>query len=124
MSIISIRFELADNTPYSINLDGYTVVEHSQKKLEFNSHVLKDHQTHALDIVGDVTVERLCLDGIDTDYFVHHGFTSNGTRGNTDTQRVRYYFRTPVWRWLLEWKQHDNSTFRQLSKDHSGFLPL
>jgi hypothetical protein len=29
-----------------------------------------------------------------------------------------------VWRWYIEWKQHDNSTFRQLSKDHSGFLPL
>lgn len=124
MSIIPIRFELADMTPYSVCLDGEPVVEHSQARMEFNSHILKDHQTHCLDIMGDVRVERLELDGIDTDYFVHHGFTSDGTRGNTDRQRVRYYFRTPVWKWYIEWKQHDNSTFRQLSKDHSGFLPL
>ena len=124
MSIIPIRFELANRTPYAVWLDGEKMVEHSQPRLEFNSHLLKDHQTHCLDIVGNVTVESLHLDGIDTEYFVHHGFASDGARGNTDRQRVRFYFRTPVWQWLLEWKQHDNSTFRTLSKDHSGFLPL
>ena len=33
-------------------------------------------------------------------------------------------FEAPVWRWYIEWIQHDNSYFRKLSKNHQGFLPL
>lgn len=124
MSIIPIRFELARATPYEVWLNGQKVVEHSQNVLEFDSMILKDHMTHELEIKGHVEVIRLWLDGIDTEYFVHHGFTPDRGRGNAHNQSVKYYFNTPVWRWYMEWHKHDNSTFRELSKDHSGFLPL
>jgi hypothetical protein len=124
MSSIPIRLELAKDAPYSVWLDGAKIVEHSQSKIEFHSQLLMDHKTHTLEIRGNVTVERLMLDGIDTEYFKYHGFTSDGARGNSDTKCVKYYFNTPIWKWYIEWRQHDNSTYRQLSKDHSGFLPL
>lgn len=124
MSIIPIRITLNSATGYRISLNGETIVEHSQKDMEFNTPLLKDHKMQCLELEGDITVESLMFDGIDTEYFVHHGFTSNGGRGNSDSEKIKYYFQTPIWRWYMDWRQHDNSTFRQLSKDHSGFLPL
>jgi hypothetical protein len=124
MSIISVQFTLKTATDYTVLLDGETVVEHSQPTLEFNTPILKDHRMHTLDIRGSVQVESLVLDGIDTEYYTHHGFTSDGARGNSDNNNVRYYFQTPVWKWFLEWKQHDDSKYRLISKAHSGFLPL
>jgi len=124
MSIIPIRFTLKVATDYAVLLNGETIVEHSQPAIEFTTPILKDHKMHTLDIRGNVQVESLWLDNIDTEYYTHHGFTSNGARGNTDSNNVRYYFQTPIWKWLLDWKQHDNSKYRLLSKDHTGFLPL
>ena len=124
MSIIPIRFTLKTATDYTVLLNDQTVVEHSQDSMEFSTWILKDHKMHSLDIRGDVQVESLVLDGIDTEHYIHHGFTSDGTRGNKDNKNVRYYFQTPVWKWYLDWKQHDNSKYRNLSKTHSGFLPL
>ena len=124
MSIITVRITLEAACDYTVLLNNETVVEHSQTMIEFNTPVLKDHRMHTLDIRGDVQVEGLILDGIDTEYYKHHGFTGNGTRGNKDNTNVRYYFQTPVWKWYLDWKQHDNSKYRNLSKAHTGFLPL
>ena len=73
---------------------------------------------------GTIVVEQLILDGIDTEYFVHHGFTNNKGRGNAGLGWVKYYFRIPIWQWFIDWKQNDNSTFRQISKNHQGFIPL
>jgi hypothetical protein len=124
MHSIPISFTIKSATAYQVVLNHEHIVEHSQATIEFETPLLKDHKMQCLEIRGDVAVERLVLDGIDTEYFVHHGFTSGDTRGNADSQCVRYYFQTPVWRWYMNWRQHDNSTFRQISKDHSGFLPL
>jgi len=66
----------------------------------------------------------LILDGIDTDYFVHHGFTENKGRGNSGIEYVKYFFKTPIWQWYIEWTQNDNNTIRQISKTHQGFIPL
>jgi hypothetical protein len=73
---------------------------------------------------GKVSIDSLILDGIDTEYFVHHGFTENKSRGNAGQEYVKYYFKTPIWQWFIEWKQNDNSTTRQISKTHQGFIPL
>ncbi len=124
MSIVSIRFTLKTATDYTVLVNGENIVEHSQDTMEFNTAILKDHKMHSLDIRGDVQVESLVLDGIDTEHYIHHGFTSNGTRGNKDSTNVRYYFQAPIWKWYLDWKQHDNSKYRNISKAHSGFLPL
>jgi hypothetical protein len=124
MSIIPIRFTLEARTDYTVLINGENMFEHSQHTVEFNTPILKDHKMHTLDICGDVRVVNLTLDGIDTEYFIHHGFTTAGYRGNADPERVRYYFQTPVWEWYIDWKQHDNSKFRNISKTHQGFLPL
>ena len=73
---------------------------------------------------GKVSIDSLILDGIDTEYYVHHGFTENKSRGNAGQEYVKYYFKTPIWQWFIEWKQNDNSTIRQISKTHQGFIPL
>jgi len=73
---------------------------------------------------GKVSIDKLILDGIDTDYFVHHGFTENKGRGNSGTEYVKYFFKTPIWQWYIEWTQNDNNTIRQISKTHQGFIPL
>ena len=124
MSIINIRLEINTEDFYKIKLNDQPIVEHTQSTIEFTSPILKDHKFSWLDIQGKVTIESLKLDGIDTDYFIHHGFCSDGHRGNHDHKQVRYYFQTPIWEWYIDWKQHDNSKYRNISKDHSGFLPL
>lgn len=124
MSIINIRLDIATEDFYKIKLNDQSIVEHTQSTIEFTTPILKDHKIHYLDIQGKVTVQKLILDGIDTEYYIHHGFASDGRRGNIDNTQVRYYFETPVWEWYIDWRQHDNSKYRNLSKDHSGFLPL
>ena len=124
MSIINIRLEINTEDFYKIKLNDQPIVEHTQSTIEFTSPILKDHKFSWLDIQGKVTIESLTLDGIDTDYFIHHGFCSDGRRGNNDDKQVRYYFQTPIWEWYIDWKQHDNSKYRNISKDHSGFIPL
>lgn len=124
MPNIPVSFIIKTATDYKVVLNDEHIAEHSQLTMEFETPQLKDHKMQCLEIRGNVTVERLVLDDIDTEYFVHHGFTSRGARGNSDQHCVKYYFQTPIWRWYMNWRQHDNSTFRQISKDHSGFLPL
>ena len=124
MSIINVRYTLETTTGYRVLLNHEPILEHSQSTVEFTSPVLKDGRMHTLEFMGEISVKSLVLDGIDTEYFVHHGFTSNGGRGNADSRFVKYYFETPIWSWYLDWKQHDSSKYRLLSKDHSGFLPL
>ena len=71
MSIIPIRFTLKTATDYIVLLNDQTVVEHSQDSMEFNTWILKDHKMNSLDIRGDVEVESLVLDGIDTEHYIH-----------------------------------------------------
>lgn len=89
---------------------------------------LAQHKTHYIEFKsadgGQITVEKLILDGIDTEYFTHHGFIENSGRGNSSNSTVKYYFNVPVWDWFLTWKENDNSTTRMLSKTHQGFIPL
>tara|TARA_B100001248_G_scaffold183281_1_gene139566 strand:+ start:3153 stop:3533 length:381 start_codon:yes stop_codon:yes gene_type:complete len=126
MSIINIRLEFYRVFDfYKIKLNDQLIIDDTTKYcVEFTTPILKDHKMHCLDLQGKVTVEKLILDGIDTDYFIHHGFCSDGNRGNHDNKQVRYYFQTPIWEWYIDWKQHDNSKYRNISKDHSGFIPL
>lgn len=124
MSIINIRLDITTEDFYKIRLNDQAIVEHTQSTIQFTTPILKDHKMSWLDIQGKVTIDKLILDGIDTDYFIHHGFVSEGRRGNSDDKNVRYYFQTPVWEWYIDWKQHDSSKYRNISKDHSGFLPL
>ena len=69
MSIIPIRFTLKAATDYAVLLNGETIVEHSQPTLEFTTPILKDHKMHTLDIRGNVQIESLWLDNIDTEYY-------------------------------------------------------
>jgi len=89
------------------------------QKIETHSN----RQWNELMFKGTPTVTELQLDGIDTEYFVHHGFSDFG-RGNSGKQYVKYYFRTPVWEWFIDWKKNDNNAFRQISKVDQGFIPL
>ena len=112
----------------------YTLSEHSRcDRVSINDIEVQNTGDVSMDLgfftwntimfEGQVTVERLILDGIDTEYFVHHGFNENKGRGNAGTM-VKYYFKTPIWQWFIEWKQNDNNTIRQISKTHQGFIPL
>ena len=116
---ISIDYDIEwHNKEYKILLNGkeYTgliVIE-----------VLPTHKVNTLEFSGDVIVNKLILDDIDTEYFVHHGFTENPQRGNASKTCVKYFFKAPIWSWFLDWKQNDNSAIRELSKTHQGFIPL
>lgn len=74
----------------------------------------------------DLSINKLVLDGIDTRYFVHHGFTSAGHRGNNvqNSGKIWYYFKLPIWQWYMDFIEHDNSYFRQISKAYSGFTAI
>ena len=121
---IPIQLEFKKSSDYKIILNNEIIVEHSQTSLGFDTAWLEPRRLQTLTINGDIEVTKLVLDGIDTGYFIHHGFVNGGFRGNQTTDTVTYYFQIPVWKWYIEWIQHDNSYFRKLSKAHQGFLPL
>ena len=77
MSIINIRLDITTEDFYKIRLNDKAIVEHTQSTIEFTTPILKDHKMSWLDIQGKVTIDKLILDGIDTDYFIHHGFVSD-----------------------------------------------
>jgi hypothetical protein len=126
MYSIEIQFEVNSVNPIQVFLN-----DQPQTKLINNSFTasnLSHHKTHYIEFKSDtkqlITVEKLILDGIDTEYFIHHGFLPNSGRGNASDSYVKYYFNLPIWDWFLNWKQNDNSTIRMLSKTHQGFIPL
>tara|TARA_B100001057_G_scaffold449428_1_gene490585 strand:+ start:440 stop:814 length:375 start_codon:yes stop_codon:yes gene_type:complete len=121
---VPIQIDFKHKSNYKITLNQETVVEHSQASIGFDTHWLEPKRLQALTIHGNVEVSKLVLDGIDTEYFIHHGFVNGGYRGNQTTENLTYYFKVPIWRWYIEWIQHDNSYFRKLSQAHQGFLPL
>ncbi len=84
--------------------------------------VNSNRQWNEIEFKGPITINKLILDGIDTKYFIHHGFTDYG-RGNSG-KFVKYYFKAPIWEWIIDWTTNDNSTFRTISKINQGFLPL
>ena len=95
------------------------MVNQDTQKIETHSN----RQWNELIFKGAPTVSELQLDGIDTKHFVHHEFTNEG-RGNSGSKFVKFYFKTPIWEWFIDWETNDNNAFRQISKDHQGFLPL
>ena len=116
---ISIDYDIEwHHNEYKILLNGK---EYTRLKV---IEVLPTHKVNTLEFCGDVVVNKLILDDIDTEYFVHHGFTENSQRGNASKTCVKYFFKTPIWSWFLDLKQNDNSTIRELSKTHQGFIPL
>lgn len=123
MHKIPVRIELESTEHYEILFNDQLILSQSGAMAEFELDVSEHHFSNLM-IRGSVRIDRLILDGIDTEYFVHHGFNPKGQRGNQSTEWVGYYFRAPIWKWYIEWKQHDNSPFREISKNHSGFLPL
>ena len=117
----------------SISIDYDIEWHHNEYKILLNGkeytglkviEVLPTHKVNTLEFCGDVIVNKLILDDIDTEYFVHHGFTENPQRGNASKTCVKYFFKTPIWSWYLDWKQNDNAVIRELSKAHQGFIPL
>jgi hypothetical protein len=123
---VVLEVDAQQNSKYSIVFNEKILFENiaSDVKInKFNVSAIK-HKFNSITIKGNVVINRLELDGIDTRYFIHHGFTSNKNRGNADNSFVKFYFYTPIWKWYIEWINNDNSTFRQISKNHSGFIPL
>ena len=123
---VVLEVDAQQNSKYSILFNEKILFENiaSDVKInKFNVSAIK-HKFNSITIKGNVVINRLELDGIDTRYFIHHGFTSNKNRGNADNSFVKFYFYTPIWKWYIEWINNDNSTFRQISKNHSGFIPL
>mgnify|MGYP007072156995 FL=1 len=123
---VVLEIDAQQNSKYSILFNEKKLFEDitsDVKVNKFDVHAIK-HKFNSITIKGNVVVNRLELDGIDTRYFIHHGFTSNKNRGNADSIFVKFYFYTPIWKWYIDWINNDNSSFRQISKDHSGFIPL
>lgn len=123
---VVLEIDAQQNSKYSILFNEKILFENiapDVKINKFNVNAIK-HKFNSITIKGNVVINRLELDGIDTRYFIHHGFTSNKNRGNADNNFVKFYFYTPIWKWYIEWINNDNSTFRQISKNHSGFIPL
>jgi hypothetical protein len=123
---VVLEIDAQQNSKYSILFNEKKLFEDitsDVKVNKFDVHAIK-HKFNSITIKGNVVVNRLELDGIDTRYFIHHGFTSNKNRGNADNIFVKFYFYTPIWKWYIDWINNDNSSFRQISKDHSGFIPL
>ena len=117
----------------SISIDYDIEWHHNEYKILLNGkectgreviEVSPTHKVNTLEFCGNVVVNKLILDDIDTEYFVHHGFTENSQRGNAGKTYVKYFFKTPIWSWYLDWKQNDNAVIRELSKAHQGFIPL
>tara|TARA_Y100001937_G_C7044520_1_gene296201 strand:+ start:505 stop:879 length:375 start_codon:yes stop_codon:yes gene_type:complete len=121
---IPIQIDFKSESDYKITLNQDTLVEHCQASIGFETPWLEPKRIHMLTITGDVEVSRLTLDEIDTAHFVHHGFVNDGLRGNQTKHTLTYYFQVPIWKWYIEWIQHEESYFRKLSKAHQGFLPL
>jgi len=123
---VVLEIDAQQNSKYSILFNEKKLFEDitsDVKVNKFDVHAIK-HKFNSITIKGNVVVNRLELDDIDTRYFIHHGFTSNKNRGNADNIFVKFYFYTPIWKWYIDWINNDNSSFRQISKDHSGFIPL
>jgi|TARA_R110002153_G_scaffold114065_1_gene256708 hypothetical protein len=123
---IPIKIDFKSNgKACKVLLNGETMATGKGPSIEFETPDLEPRRLQALTMVGEFEVEKLTLDGIDTQSFVSHGFVAGGHRGwKTKGGLITYYFQAPVWRWYIEWIQHDNSYFRKLSKNHQGFLPL
>ena len=121
---VPIQIDFKKESPYKILFNNEIIMEHSQKSIGFETTFLEPRRLHTLTIEGDVEIIKLFIDGIDTKHFIYNGFVNDGFRGNTTKGHVSYYFQVPVWRWYIEWVQHDSSYFRKLSKNHQGFLPL
>ncbi len=121
---LPIQIDFKNEAHYKISLNSETIVEHSQTSIGFETPWLEPKRIQVLTITGNVEVIKLTLDDIDTAHFVHHGFVNGGLRGNQTTDTLTYYFQVPIWRWYIEWIQHEESYFRKLSKAHQGFLPL
>jgi|TARA_B100000780_G_scaffold83997_1_gene57447 hypothetical protein len=105
---------------------GVTSLWVNGEQVELDSQLIEVHsnrQWNEIMFKGSATIYELQLDGIDTNYFVHHGFTDYG-RGNAGNKYVKYYFKTPIWEWFIDWETNDNNAFRQISKADQGFLPL
>ena len=122
-NIIPIGFEVTTQGEYKVILNGKEFTPKNWCNY-IETEVLPTHKLNTLEFCGDIVVNRLVLDQIDTEYFVHHGFTENSQRGNASKTCVKYFFKTPIWSWYLDWKQNDNSVIRELSKAHQGFIPL
>ena len=117
---IQIAFDVESQGEYKVLLNGNECSGTEVIPIE----VLPTHKLNTLEFCGDVVVNKLVLDNIDTEYFVHHGFIENSQRGNASKTCVKYFFKTPIWSWFLDWKQNDNSVIRELSKAYQGFIPL
>ena len=117
---IPIGFDVESQGEYKVLLNGKECSGMEVIPIE----VLPTYKVNTLEFYGDVVVHKLILDDIDTEYFIHHGFIENSQRGNASKQCVKYFFKTPIWSWFLDWKQNDNSVIRELSKAHQGFVPL
>ena len=115
---IKIEYTIQCTGDHEVLVNGHTL---NSNGITQPLHI---HKVNCLEVVGNVKVNKLILDGIDTEHFIHHGFVDESQRGNQATTHVKYFFRIPIWNWYLDWKQNDNSTIRQISKTHQGFIPL
>jgi hypothetical protein len=126
MNSITIKFKTLCKGQVDVFLNDH--LQTSVSNNSFTTGALAPHKTHFVEFRNTtnqlITVEKLFLDGIDTEYFIYHGFLPNSERGNANNQSVKYYFNIPIWDWFLNWKENDNSTNRMLSKTHQGFIPL
>jgi hypothetical protein len=124
---INIQFEAESNGTIQIFLNECDQTDRVNNNI-FIANNLAPHKTHYIEFKSNtkelITVKKLILDGIDTEYFIYHGFLPNSRRGNSSDSSIKYYFNLPIWDWFLNWKQNDNSTIRMLSKTHQGFIPL
>lgn len=123
---VILEIDAQQNSKYNILCNKKIILENINSDVKINKFDFEavEHKFNSITIQGNVVVTRLELDGIDTRYFIHHGFISNKNRGNADNNFVKFYFYTPIWKWYIDWLDNDNSSFRQISKDHSGFIPL
>tara|TARA_R110000803_G_scaffold23081_2_gene56924 strand:- start:607 stop:978 length:372 start_codon:yes stop_codon:yes gene_type:complete len=120
---IECNYELESSNPYEILVNERPVGIFDSPNGTLILESLDVPKINMIEFKGSVKINKLMLDGIDLEHFVFHGFMPNKGRGNQG-ESVKYFYQLPIWHWFLKWKEHDNSTFRELSKSHQGFVPL